>query len=55
MTKLAKQYYINAKGDKKINCYKATISKEVLKKSNIKENDEIIVSAKKGKIIIEKR
>ena len=54
MPKLAKQYYLNAKGDKKINCYKATISKEVLKQTNIKENDPVKIYVKDNKIIIEK-
>lgn len=54
MPKLAKQYYLNIKGEKKINCYKATISKEVLKQTNIKENDLVKIYAKDNKIIIEK-
>lgn len=54
MTKLAKQYWINAKGEKKISCYKATIIKEVLEKTDIKEYDEVKIYVKDNKIIIEK-
>jgi len=54
MSKLAKQYYLNTKGEKKINCYKATISKEILKQTNIKENDPVKIYTKDNKIIIEK-
>lgn len=54
MPKLAKQYYLNAKGEKKINCYKINISKELLKQTNIKENDPVKIYSKDNKIIIEK-
>lgn len=54
MPKLAKQYYLNAKGERKINCYKINISKEIIEKTNIKNNDNIKVYAKDNKIIIEK-
>lgn len=54
MPKLAKQLYYNANGEKKINCYKATISKEILKQTNIKGNDQIKIYVKDNKIIIEK-
>ena len=54
MTKLAKQYWINAKREKKISCYKATITKDVLKDTNIKENDEIVIYPLDNKIIIQK-
>ena len=54
MPKLAKQYYLNLKGEKKVNCYKVNISKEILKFTNIKENDEIVIYPLNDKIIIEK-
>ena len=54
MPKLAKQYYYSPNGERKINCYKAPISKELLKKTNIKEDDSIRIYAKDNKIIIEK-
>lgn len=54
MSKLAKQYYLNAKGEKKVNCYKVNISKEILKCTDIKENDEIVIYPLNGKIIIAK-
>ena len=54
MSKLSKQYYYSPKGERKINCYKATISKEILNQSEIKENDDIKIKSEQGKIIIEK-
>lgn len=54
MSKLNKQCYINAKGEKKVNCYHAHISKEVLNQTNIKDDDKIVIYAKDNKIIIEK-
>lgn len=54
MPKLAKQKYTTAKGERKINCYLATIPKIVVKKSGIEDSDEIKVYAESNKIIIEK-
>lgn len=54
MAKLVKQKYYNAKGEAKVNCYKVTLSKFIIEAAGIKEDDEIIISAEKGKIIIEK-
>lgn len=54
MPKLAKKYYYNNKGERKINCYMLNIPKSVLQKSCIKEDDFIRVYAKDDKIIIEK-
>ena len=53
MPKLAKQYYFNAKGEKKINCYKVNISKQIIDKTNL-EDEEIKIVVKDNKIIIEK-
>ena len=53
MTKLAKQYYLNAKGEKKVNCYKVNISKQLVDKTDL-ENKEIKIVVKDNKIIIEK-
>lgn len=53
MTKLVKQMYYNSKGEKKLNCYKATIPKELVNKTNL-EDKEIKVYAEGNKIIIEK-
>ena len=52
--KLGKQMWINAKGEKKVNNYKVNISKVVVEKSGIKDDDEIKVYAKDNAIIIEK-
>lgn len=54
MAKLVKQKYYTAKGQSKVNCYKVALSKFIVEASGIKEDDEIIVYAEKGKIIIEK-
>lgn len=52
--KLTKQYYYNAKGEKKINCYKVTITKELAKSVGIEEDDNIKIYAKDNKIVIER-
>ena len=52
--KLTKQYYYNAKGERKINCYKVTISKELAKITGIGEDDDIKIYTKDNKIIIER-
>lgn len=52
--KLTKQYYYSAKGEKKINCFKINLSKELVEEAKIKEDDEIKIYVKDNKIIIEK-
>ena len=52
MPKLAKNMYTTAKGERKINCYIIHISKEMIKKTEIKDKYKVYV--KDGKIIIEK-
>ena len=54
MTKLAKQMYYNAKGEHKINCYKINIPKRIIKQTDFKETDELNITVKDNKIIIEK-
>lgn len=51
--KLNKNYYYR-KNERVINCYYVRISKEMLKKTNIKDDDEIKLTVKDNKIIIEK-
>lgn len=53
MAKLNKQYYYNARNEKKINCYKVNISKDVVNKTDLKDK-KIKVYAKNNKIIIER-
>lgn len=55
MGKLNKQVYYNSKGEKKINCYHIIVSKEIVAKAGINEDDEIEVKAKDKKIIVEKK
>lgn len=54
MTKLVKQMYCKFNGEKKLNCYKVTLSKEIVSKTNIKEDDNIRIYTNNNKIIIEK-
>ena len=54
MAKFTKQMYFNAKGEKKINCYKVAIPKKILKQAKIQDDDKIKVYAGENKIIIEK-
>lgn len=53
MPKLAKNMWTNSKGERKINCYVCNISKEIVNKTDIK-NNEIKIYAENNKIIIEK-
>ena len=55
MTKLAKNMWTNAKGERKLNCYLVNISKEVVNKADIKEEDDLDIYAKDKKIIIERK
>lgn len=55
MSKLAKQYWFNSKGKKNVSCYKAMITKEVLKQANIDADEEVKIYANDNKIIIEKK
>ena len=54
LKKLAKHHYYMKSGEKRINCYFVPISKEMLEKSNIKEDDTINVEVVEGKIVVEK-
>lgn len=55
MSKLAKIMYSTAKGERKLNCYVKNIPKEIVKQAGINENDDLLVRAEKGKIIIERK
>ncbi|MBR1653699.1 MAG: hypothetical protein IJ690_07600 [Clostridia bacterium] len=55
MPKLAKNMYKSLKtGERRLNCYVINIPKEVVDKTDIKDN-EVRIYAKDKKIIIEKR
>ena len=54
MTKLAKQYWINAKGERKVNCYKATIPRELVEKLGLQDK-EIKVKIENNKIVLDKQ
>lgn len=51
MVKLGKQYYITSNGEKKVNCYKINIPKEVVEKTNLKDK-KIKIVANNNKIVI---
>ena len=55
MPKLARNYYTDAKGVRKLNCYSIAIPKRVAEEAGIKDDDEVIVYANDGKIIVEKK
>ena len=53
MAKLVKQYYYSMRDkDKRVNCYKLTLSKEILKEAGIDPEQEVELKSEKGKIII---
>lgn len=54
MPKLVKNMWTNSKGERKLNCYSVTVPKEVVQKTNINEDDELLVYSDSEKIIIEK-
>ena len=54
MAKLGKNQYRTASGEIKLNCYYVAISKEIIAKTNISENDNLKITVKDNKIIIEK-
>ena len=54
MAKLGKLYYYNSKGEKKVNCYTINLKKELVKKANISDKEELNIYTLNGKIIIEK-
>lgn len=53
--KLVKQKYCTASGEKKVNCYKITISKKHLESAGIRDTDDVEVYTEGNKIIIRKR
>ena len=52
--KLTKQFYYSASGERKINCFKVILSKEIVKEAGIDTEDNIKIYVKDNKIIIEK-
>ena len=55
MQKLSRQYYYTKSGERKINCYKVNLSREIISEAQITENDNLKIYVKDNKIIIEKR
>lgn len=55
MAKLNKQYYYTSKGEKKINCYHIIVTKDILKKAGIEEDDELSIYADYGTIVVAKK
>lgn len=54
MPKLAKNYYYNSKGEKKLNCYILHIPKDLLARSGISEEEEIKINVEDKKIVVER-
>lgn len=55
MAKLGKNYYRTAKGEKRLNCYMIPLAKELIAKTNITDQDELKITVKDNKIIVEKQ
>ena len=53
MQKIQQQRYKTMSGDIKVNCYKITLSKEVVRQAGFNEETKLEVRAENGKIIIE--
>ena len=53
MTRLAKQYYYTASGDKRLNCYKLTIPKEIVEKLTF-QNEKLTIKIENCKIVVDK-
>lgn len=55
MPKLVKQYYYAIKeNEKKVNCYKITIPKELVSQADIDPEQNLTLRCENGKIIIER-
>lgn len=54
MAKLAKQYWYNSKGEKKVNCYKATIPRELVEKLGLQDKD-LVAKIENNKIVLDKQ
>lgn len=54
MAKLVKQCWISAKGIKKVNCYKATIPKELVEKLGLQDR-EVEIKIEGNKIVIDRK
>ena len=53
MQKIQQQRYKTMSGEIKVNCYKITLSKEVVRQAGFNEETKLEVRAENGKIIIE--
>ena len=53
--KLVAQRYLNASGEKKVNCYKINISKKYLEEAGIKEDDDLVMYVQGDKIVVKKK
>lgn len=53
MQKIQQQRYKTMSGEIKVNCYKITLSKEVVRQAGFNEETKLKVRAENGKIIIE--
>lgn len=53
MQKIQQQRYRTINGEIRVNCYKITLSKEVVRQAGFNEETKLEVRAENGKIIIE--
>lgn len=54
MGKLNKMHYYTSNHEKKLNCYYVSLTKEIVEKSGL-EDEELKITVEKGKIIIERK
>lgn len=54
MGKLGKNSYRTRNGEVKLNCYMIALSKEIIAQTDITEKDELKITVKDNKIIVEK-
>lgn len=55
MPKLNKRYFYTAEGKRKLNCYQIIIPKDLVYKTKIKEDDDLVVVAEGNELVIRKK
>lgn len=54
MPKLNHKYYYTSTGERKINCYTISITREDINKAGFNDNMQLKVTAEKNRLIVEK-